>query len=148
MFPVRRRGLKRAGLYVMLGLFGVGDAFLIAACSNTCCKQVNTQVYLNGSGIPTNCYQYTNRNTSCWGCCGKGSAQQGYCTTTNCDPDQVCSGTDTTYQYQKGIATTADCAIASAYNEYDIGCQNLGTTKYNEMLCTCGPPVSGAKTCQ
>src|SRR5687767_8057718 len=140
---------KRLALFLCVWLITSVNAFVLGQvqCSKTCCKPTNRQVHLPYFDS-ANCYQYTNNGTSCRGCCGKWSASQGYCTTYNCDPNQVCLSAGTTYQYQIGISLGADCTLEGEFNEKAQGeCGQLDSTKHNEPLCTCGPEVSNAKVC-
>jgi hypothetical protein len=137
---------KKVGLILTLAVLVTADAYLVAACSNTCCKQTNVQVKEDAGGHVTACYQYTNSGTSCHTCCGTGSVDSGYCTTSNCDTNQVCITTSTTYQFQVGSALGDLCSVSSAFNE-NTGCFGLGSTKIDETLCTCGPEQTNTTKC-
>lgn len=138
---------KSMGLALLAWALVAANAFLLGACSNTCCKPTNAQVFLDAAGEIDACYQYTNQGASCHTCCGKGSAFNGWCNLTNCDPNQVCNGTKTTYQYQIGGFGVNSCDVASAFNEVSHGCIMVAATKYDETLCTCGPAGSSATPC-
>jgi len=150
MFSTKRM----KGLYLTLALLVTGDAFLLGACSHSCCKSTNSQTFEDANGKIVDCFQYTNGGTSCYTCCGVGSFSEGYCQyhddgfITDCDSTDVCVGTNMALQFQLGSQLGDACAIANNYNENDSGCLFLENTKTNETLCDCGPPVSGAKACQ
>jgi hypothetical protein len=134
-----RRYLETVCL-VLAGALIAARLVWAVACSNTCCKQTNTQVVLDQNADVITCYQYVNQGTSCHDCCGKGSVGKGFCDIANCDPNQQCFGTTATIKYQIGQRGLAVCQIVSNFDEAVPGCVSVDDTQYDEMLCICGPP--------
>jgi hypothetical protein len=141
-----RRHHRYAILVLVLGLT-LGRLAEAIVCSQVCCKLTNSQVQLDIQGKLVNCYQYLDGATSCRNCCGKGSAEQGFCDTNNCDPTMVCIGTDDFLQGQAFASGVAICQIAANYNE-GICAGTPTKVTFTELRCICAPPSDGQLPCQ